>query len=188
MGAAEVPLAMPLAGLADAVDSFPSPPRTPDPRPVAARRFDFLWGSWTVRNRTLVDRLADSQEWREWDATLDVIPILGGMGSVDRFRAERDGASYEGVTVRLFDPTTERWSMYWMDDRGLRLTPQVGGPMEDWGGEFHGAEEFRGDTVALRFRWTHPTAGTARWEQAYQRADGTWEVNWTMEFTRPRGG
>ena len=167
---------------------FYSPPSDPDVRPVGARHFDFLHGSWLVHNRTLKERLAGSTEWEEWEASLDVIPILGGYGNLDRFRAERGGEYYEGVTVRLFDPESEVWSMSWIDNQSLRVLPQVGGAMEEWGGEFFGREPFKGDTVALRFRWSHTAADTARWEQAYQRTDGSWETNWIMVFVRRSTG
>lgn len=170
--------------LDEALAAFDSPPAEPDRRPAGATYFDFLHGSWSVRNRTLRARLAGSDEWDEWDAELDVIPILQGYGNVDRFRAVVRGEPYEGMTVRVYDPETDRWSMSWVDNRLHRLIPQVGGRMEGWGGEFYGAEEFEGDSVQIRFRWTHEEPGTARWEQAYLTADGAWETNWTMDFER----
>ena len=51
-----------------------------------ARDFDFLLGRWTVRNRRLKERLKGSNSWEEFDATLEVRPVLDGLGNVDRFR------------------------------------------------------------------------------------------------------
>jgi len=44
---------------------------------------------------------------------------------------------------------------------------------------------FRGKPVRVRVIWSHATASSAHWEQAFS-ADGgkTWEVNWTSEFRR----
>jgi hypothetical protein len=39
--------------------------------------------------------------------------------------------------------------------------------------------------VRVRFKWTHDTPATARWEQAFSADDGaTWETNWIMQMTR----
>ncbi len=169
----------------DALFSFESPAPQPDDRPEAARNFDFLLGTWTVRNRTLAERLKGSDDWNEWEAAMHVVPILGGYGNVGRIRAERDGQTFEGVGVRLYDPTTGHWSLSWIDRSG-RILPQAGGPMEDSGGVGYGEEEFEGETVRLRFRWSHETPDRAHWDQSYQAPDGSWEVNWTMDFKRPR--
>jgi hypothetical protein len=166
------------------VATVASPSGEPDERHIGARQFDFLYGRWAVRNRTLAQRLVGSTTWKEWDAELDVIPILGGFGNLDRFRAVRDGLPYEGMTIRLFQPATATWSVYWLDDRHLAVVPQVVGEMGESGGEFFGEETFDGSVVRQRFRWTHEEPERARWEQAYQQPDGAWETNWTMNFTR----
>ena len=40
--------------------------------------FDFLEGKWKVRNRKLVARLANSNEWDEFDSELHMRKILAG--------------------------------------------------------------------------------------------------------------
>jgi len=53
-------------------------------------------------------------------------------------------------------------------------------------GEFFGDETVDGKPVLCRFRWTQPTADSARWEQAFSDDGGrTWETNWIMTFTPP---
>lgn len=167
-----------------ATTTIASPPADPDLRPPAARGFDFLYGSWDVENRVLRERLSGSTDWDVWKAELDVVPILFGMGQMDRFRAKRDGQVFEGSTLRLYDPADSAWNLYWMDTSGYRLLPQVSGPMGPEGGTFYGEEEFGGRTVNLRFRWMHSSPDSADWDQAYQTPEGDWEINWTMEFTR----
>lgn len=163
---------------------FASPPPVPDDRPASGRAFDFLYGSWTVHNRVLAERLAGSDEWREWEAQLDVIPILGGMGNVDRYRAMRGGEPYEGMTIRLYRPETDDWQLYWIDSSSHAVTPQVSGPMHATGGTFFGEEMFEGRMVRMRFVWSHDGGDDVRWEQAYETPEGEWEVNWIMTFTR----
>ncbi|HXV76536.1 MAG TPA: hypothetical protein VD788_09470 [Candidatus Polarisedimenticolaceae bacterium] len=148
--------------------------------------FDFLVGrNWHVRNRVRVERLANCDEWTEFDARLlDVRKILGGLGNIDRFSARRDGKPFEAVSLRLFNPSSGLWTIYWADNVSATLTEQVTGRFVDGVGEFLGRETYRGQTVELRFRWTDVTERSPRWEQAYlDESTGEWETNWIMRFT-----
>jgi hypothetical protein len=89
------------------------------------------------------------------------------------------------LTLRLFDPEREEWSLYWASSRDGRLQPPVIGRFADGVGTFFSRETFNGTDITVRFVWSHITANSARWEQAFS-ADGgkTWETNWIMEFTR----
>jgi hypothetical protein len=159
--------------------------------PKAARAtkhdFDFLFGSWTVHNRYLKGRLRHSSEWVEFDAQSHVEPLLDGFGHLDRMTAVRDGSPFEGITLRLFDPTTGEWSIHWADTgRARTLLPPVVGRFSGGVGEFFGDETVDGKKVLCRFLWTRPTTSSAQWEQAFSEDGGkTWETNWIMTFTRP---
>jgi hypothetical protein len=148
--------------------------------------FDFLFGSWNVHNRSLRGRLRNSTEWIEFDARSHVEPLLDGFGHLDRYFAVRDGASFEGITLRLFDPATGEWSIHWADTaRARTLLPPMVGRFMGGVGEFYGDEMVDGKPVRCRFIWTRPTADSARWEQAFSDDGGEiWETNWIMWFTR----
>jgi hypothetical protein len=158
--------------------------------PNAARAtkhdFDFLFGSWNIRNRYLKGRLQHSTEWVEFDARSDVTPLLDGFGHLDRYSAIRDDAAFEGMTLRLFDPATGEWSIHWADTgRARTLLPPMVGRFIGGVGEFYGDETVDGKVVRCRFLWTHPTTDSARWEQAFSDDGGkTWETNWIMSLTR----
>jgi hypothetical protein len=159
--------------------------------PNAARAtkhdFDFLFGSWTVHNKYLKGRLSHSSEWMEFEAQSHVEPLLDGFGHLDRYSAVRDGSPFEGITLRLFDPTTGDWSIHWADTgRARTLLPPMVGRFFGGVGEFFGDEIVDGRTVLCRFLWTRPTTHSAQWEQAFSEDGGkTWETNWIMTFTRP---
>ena len=149
--------------------------------------FDFLLGSWNIRNRYLKGRLRHSTEWIEFDARSEVETLLDGFGHLDRYFAVRDGSPFEGITLRLFDPATGDWSIHWADtvDARTLLHPMVG-RFTGGVGEFYGDETVDGKQVMCWFLWTRPTASSARWEQAFSDDGGkTWETNWIMTFTRP---
>jgi hypothetical protein len=158
--------------------------------PHAARAtkhdFDFLNGSWSIHNRYLKERLKHSSEWVEFEARSDVQALLDGSGQLDRYSAVRDGLPVEGVTLRLFNPATGEWSLYWTDTvhPGILLPPMVG-RFKGGIGEFLGAETVHGTRVQCRFYWTRTPDGSPRWEQAFSDDTGTtWETNWIMTFTR----
>lgn len=149
--------------------------------------FDFLFGSWNVHNRYLKGRLRQSTDWIEFDARSHVEPLLDGFGHLDRYDAVRDGSPFEGITLRLFDPTNGEWSIHWADTKYARtLLPPMVGRFNGDVGEFYGDETVDGKKVLCRFLWTRPTLNSARWEQAFSNDDGkTWETNWIMTFRRP---
>ncbi len=83
----------------------------PVDRPEAARAFDFLFGRWRIHNRRLWHRLIGSNDWEEFGASLEVKPILAGLGNLDQYRTIIGDRYFEGVSVRLFSLTTGRWSI-----------------------------------------------------------------------------
>jgi len=150
-----------------------------------ARDFDFWMGSWRVQNRYLRKRLAGSDDWDEFEATVVAHPILDGMGNEDEFRTDYAGG-FTGMSFRFFNPTTRQWAIYWADSRrpGL-LDPPVIGAFSGDTGLFEGADTLEGKPILMRFLWSRVTTTNPRWEQAFS-ADGgrTWETNWVMDFTR----
>ena len=157
---------------------------------VMKEDFDFLFGSWTVHNRFLRERLRGSSDWTEFDADCDARPILGGLGNIDEFRVSHNGSSFAGTTLRLFDPETGDWTLHWADTKraGKLLPPMIGFFRGDVG-EFYGDEDVDGRKVLCRFRWLRVPPDAPRWEQAFSDDDGkTWETNWIMTFTRKEKG
>ncbi|HLJ86697.1 MAG TPA: hypothetical protein VKZ53_07725 [Candidatus Angelobacter sp.] len=153
------------------------------------RDFDFLHGSWSVHNRYLAERLKGSGQWIEFSARSEVQPLLQGAGNIDRYAASRNGESFEGITLRLFNPATGEWSIYWADTvrPGILLPPMAGRFHGDLG-EFFGEEEVAGRKVSCRFHWLRANPDAPRWEQAFSSDGGkTWETNWIMTFTREKG-
>lgn len=149
-----------------------------------SRGFDFLFGSWNVSNRRLLKRLENCNEWEEFEATSVCHPILGGVGNQDEFISpHRPG--FIGMSLRLFNPQTQKWSIYWMDNQSGALQPPVEGSFFGGEGLFEGEDEFNGKPILVRFLWSRTNTPTPRWEQAFSSDRGlTWESNWTMDFSR----
>jgi hypothetical protein len=66
------------------------------------RDFDFWIGEWKVRNRRLVERLAGSDEWIEFDAEVTARFLMDGAANEDEFRTDFDGG--------------ETWETNWIMD------------------------------------------------------------------------
>jgi hypothetical protein len=146
--------------------------------------FDFLTGSWNVDNRRLVKRLVGSDDWIEFSAPAQCWPLFGGMANVDEIMFP-DGT--RGLTLRLFDPPAGQWSLYWASSTSGQLFPPLRGKFVDGRGVFLGDDTEDGVPVRVRFVWSDITPESARWEQSFSADDGqTWELNWTMQFTRTR--
>ncbi|MEU5790011.1 hypothetical protein ABZ754_20040 [Micromonospora purpureochromogenes] len=146
--------------------------------------FDFLVGRWEVANRRLTRRHVGSDDWDEFPATMLAHRFFAGAGSFDEMTCPTRG--FSGATVRIFDPGTAQWSIYWMHSlRGqLELPPVVGG-FTDGVGTFYADDSDEGRPIRCRFVWSGITATSCRWEQAFSTDGGaTWETNWVMDFSR----
>lgn len=148
--------------------------------------WDFLFGTWQVRHRYLEGRLRGSNEWIEFDSECEAMPLLLGLGNLDRNTFVRDGQTVEGITLRLFDPSTGEWSIHWADSAHPgSLIPPMSGRFTGDAGEFFGDEFVDGRRVLCRFVWTRNPPDSPRWEQSFSDDGGkNWETNWIMEFTR----
>jgi len=156
--------------------------------PPGAHDFDFLHGSWRIANKRLVSRLTRCDEWERFDAAGTCRPILDGIGNIDDFRPASGGRQgFVGASIRIFNPATELWSIFWADNVLCDLTPPVIGHFVDGMGELFGDDMHDGTSVQVRFWWSDITTDALRWEQAFSTDGGAnWETNWIMFFTRER--
>ncbi len=161
--------------------------------PVAAKGthdpshdFDFLIGSWHVAHQRLKERLLGSQAWEEFDGSCTMRPLLGGHGNVDDNIINLPSGTYRGVGLRSYDPKTQTWAIWWLDERNPHAldVPVVGG-FENGVGTFLADDTLRGKPIKVRFRWSGIKRNSCIWEQAFSPfAGASWEVNWIMHFRR----
>lgn len=148
--------------------------------------FDFWVGTWKIHNRRLKHPLSGSNEWYEFEGTISARPVWQGKANFDEAVFESPLGRFHGLTLRLYDPNSRQWSIYWATaQRGLVPIPTVGAFNDDGVGEFFDNEVFEGKNIICRYRWSRENQNGPRWEQAFSVDDGkTWETNWTMDFTR----
>lgn len=154
--------------------------------------FDFVFGHWAVHHHKLADVTdRDRTDWIDFDGVGEARPVLGGLGNVDTVSATLPGGdSFEGMTLRLYDPGADLWRIWWSSTRqpGV-LDPPVAGRFRDGRGVFLGEDEIGGKPALVRYLWSAITPTSARWEQDFSFDGGaTWDpVNWIMTFTRRAG-
>ena len=143
--------------------------------------FDFFFGKWQLTNRKLKQRLVNSNEWDEFSSTQECYPVLKNLGNVDDFLMD----GFEGMTLRLFNPATKLWSIYWADSNHGVLDKPVVGSFTDQVGHFYSAGKYENKEVLWRFKWDARNAANPVWSQAISADNGAnWEWNWYMMFSK----
>lgn len=146
--------------------------------------FDFLAGKWTMENRRLKKRLENCTEWIEYKSSDENFgSLLNGIANLDIYRTtfnQVNDKPYEGLTLRLFNPQTRLWSLYWVDSNIGVLDPPVVGSFEGKVGTFYCKDVFQGKQILVMFKWDKTDPDNPVWSQAFSPDNGaTWEMNLT---------
>jgi len=145
--------------------------------------FDFLVGKWKMYHRRLNKRLENCKDWTEFESTDSNYKILSGTADMDVLSTTQlpglEGKLFEGVTLRLFDPKTRLWRLYWVASNVGVLDPPVVGSFENNVGHFFAKDTFNGRNIIMVFRWDVRDKEHPVWSQAFSPDNGkTWEWNW----------
>jgi hypothetical protein len=155
------------------------------------RDFDFLVGKWKMHNRRLNKRLEGNNDWTEFDSYDENSKILSDTADMDTYSTTAmpgmEGKRFEGLTLRLFDPKTRLWSLYWVASNAGALDPPVVGSFENGVGHFFAKDTFKGKPIIMMFRWDARNKERPVWSQAFSPDGGkTWEWNWYNVSERVR--
>jgi len=150
--------------------------------------FDFELGTWKIHLSRLQDRLAGSTTWVELDGTSVTRKVWDGRANLEEFETDSPTGHIEGPTLRVYNPQTRQWSIYWANSKdpalGQPIQPMVG-DFQNGRGEFYDQELWKGRAVYVRFVWSAITPDSAHFEQSFSSDGGkTWEVNWITDQTR----
>jgi hypothetical protein len=150
--------------------------------------FDFEIGTWKFHLSRLQDRLAGSTTWVKFDGTSVTRKVWDGRANLEEFETDSPTGHIEGLTLRVYNPQTHQWSIYWANSQdpalGQPIQPMVG-EFKKGRGEFYDQELWKGRTVYVRFVWSEITPNSAHFEQSYSDDGGkSWEVNWITDQTR----
>jgi hypothetical protein len=144
--------------------------------------FDFLVGKWKMHNRHLNQRLENCKDWTEFDSSDENMKILNDTADMDTYSTTefpgQEGKLFQGLTLRLFNPKTKLWSLYWVASNTGAIDPPVVGSFENGVGHFFGKDTLNGKPIIVMFRWDARNKDRPIWGQAFSPDNGkTWEWN-----------
>lgn len=112
-------------------------------------------------------------------------PFLGGLGNIDENVLNDPCGHFLATSIRVFRPLSGDWSVQWVDGRAAGLDVPLTGRFDGKIGRFYCDDTLDGQAIRVRFTYENVAPARARWDQAFSADRGrSWEVNWTMEFTR----
>ena len=169
-----------LAGVATADGPVPRPPDERD----GSHDFDGLLGHWKFQLKRRLKPLTGSNAWVDLEGTGYCRKFWDG-GILETAVFDGGGQHIEGAVVRVYNPASHQWRLYWVNRKvGVMDPPQVG-EFKDGHGEFIAQDTIDGKTILVKFDWTNLNTPKPHFEQSYS-ADGgkTWEVNWITDQTK----
>jgi hypothetical protein len=148
-------------------------------------KHDFDWdiGTWKTHQKRLLHPLTGSTTWVEYQGT-DVVRKIWDGANLGEIRADGPAGRLELLTLRLYNPQTREWSIYFTNSTNGALSPPAVGAFKNGRGEFYDQETYNGRTILLRFSVSDISANSCRFEQAFS-ADGgrSWETNFIVTET-----
>jgi hypothetical protein len=149
-----------------------------------SRDFDPLIGSWKYHLKRRLRPLTGSNEWVEFEGSGSCRKIFDGS-QIDQGEWNGPTGRIVGLTLRVYNPTSRQWRLYWSNQKVGVLDPPQIGEFKNGVGEFYAQDTYDGKTVLVRFRWTNLTTDTPHFEQSFSDDGGkNWEVNWITDQTR----
>jgi len=147
--------------------------------------FDFEIGTWKTRLRRLLNPLTGSTTWAEYEGTTVVRKVWNGRANLVELSADGPAGHFEGLSLRLYNPQSQQWSLNFANINGGVMTEPTIGEIKNGRGEFFSQETLNGRAIFVRFVISAITPNSCRFEQAFSDDGGkTWEVNWIATDTR----
>jgi hypothetical protein len=146
--------------------------------------FDPLIGTWKYHLKRRQNPLTGSNTWVEFEGSGVCRKVWDGA-DLDQLVVDGPTGQIEGLTLRLYNPQSHQWRLYWANRKvGILDPPQIG-EFKNGRGEFFAQDTVNGKMILIRFVWTNMTSNSPHFEQSFSDDGGkTWEVNWITDQTR----
>jgi hypothetical protein len=149
--------------------------------------FDFEVGTWRIHLKKLLHPLTGSTTWVEFDGTTVTRKVWDGRAFLEEFETNDSAGRVAGLTLRLYNPQSHQWGLYWANSKDGILGQPTVGEFKKGRGEFYDQEMFNGRAILVRFIWSDITPNSAHFEQSFSIDGGkTWEINWITDQTRAK--
>jgi hypothetical protein len=151
----------------------------------AQHDFDFHIGTWKTHLKRRLHPLTGSNTWVEYEGTTVVRRVWNGLANLVELTADGPGGHFEGLNLRLYNPTSHQWSLNFANaGEGILNQPTIG-EFKNGRGEFFDQETLSGRAILVRFVISDITPNSCRFEQSFSDDGGkSWEVNWIATDTR----
>jgi hypothetical protein len=149
--------------------------------------FDFEFGSWKTHIRRLLHPLSGSDTWVDLNGTSVVRKVWDGRANLGELQVDSPTTHIEGLSLRVYNPDSRQWSIYWANSNDGRLGTPMVGQFTNGRGEFFDQEVFQGRAIYVRFIFSDIVPDSFRLEQSFSDDGGkTWEPNWIATFARQK--
>ena len=149
------------------------------------RDFEPLLGRWNYHLKRRLKPLTGSTQWIDLTGNGDCTPLWGGRAQLDTLNVEGSAGQIVGLTLRLFNPKTREWRLYWANSKdGLIVAPQIG-QFTAGHGEFFAQDTLDDKSILVKFDWSGLRSKSPHFEQSFSNDGGkNWEVNWITDQNR----
>ena len=173
-----------MARIGDAEDATSAGAGTLNEQP-GQRDFEPLLGRWNYHLKRRLKPLTGSTQWIDLTGNGECMPLWHGRAQLDTINVEGSTGHIEGLTLRLYNPNTHEWRLYWANSRdGLIVAPQIG-QFRAGHGEFYAQDTLDDKSILVKFDWSVLTSTSPHFEQSFSNDGGkSWEVNWITDQTR----
>ncbi len=125
----------------------------------------------------------------DFAGTSIVRKVWAGRANLAELEVDSPTKHIEGLSLRLYDPQSRQWSIYFANSKDGSLGKPMMGRFKNGRGEFFDQEEFEGRAINVRFVFSDITPTSFRFVQSFSVDKGkTWEPNWIATFTREKHG
>ncbi len=145
--------------------------------------FDFLTGSWKIKNQQL--KKGSKDEWEYFDGEATVVSILNGLISIEELLIP--SKNFYGMGLRALNLETLQWADHWVNAKsGIVGEPMLGNFINGEG--IFIVDDMQGDIpVKYISAWDEITKNSCRWYQGTSYDGGkTWEKSWIMQWKRSK--
>lgn len=87
-----------------------------------SRDFDFEIGTWKTALKRLVKPLSGSKTWVEYEGISKVTKVMDGRANLVELKATGPAGTFEGLSLRLYNPQSRQWSLNFANINGGELT------------------------------------------------------------------
>jgi hypothetical protein len=150
------------------------------------RDFDFEIGRWAIHMRRLAHPLSGDDTWVSPEGYSHLVrKVWDGRASLAELENDRPEPHYDGLMLRLYDPQSREWNIYWGSSKTGTLESPLVGHFTNGRGDFRKNDVYDGKPIVVRVLYSDITPSSFRTEQDFSADSGkTWQPNLVQTFTR----